>query len=60
MQHTLSYEGYSLVFEDNFDSPVLNRENWTVEQHEPGWVMQSYSAMWTLQRQFPLGMGICI
>lgn len=38
MQHTLSYEGYSLVFEDNFDSPVLNRENWTVEQHEPGWV----------------------
>ncbi|HIR09092.1 MAG TPA: glycoside hydrolase family 16 protein [Candidatus Avoscillospira stercoripullorum] len=38
MQQTLSYEGYTLVFEDNFDSRILNRENWVVEQHEPGWV----------------------
>ncbi len=29
---------YSLVFEDNFDGTELNREDWNVELHEPGWV----------------------
>lgn len=29
---------YSLVFEDNFDGTELNRDDWNVELHEPGWV----------------------
>ena len=33
-----SYEGYDLVFEDHFDGSELNRDNWNVELHEPGWV----------------------
>lgn len=32
------YEGYQLVWEDNFDGDSLNREDWNVETHEPGWV----------------------
>lgn len=38
MEERLSYEGYTLVFQDDFDSPELNRADWTVELHEPGWV----------------------
>ena len=38
MDERLSYEGYQLVFEDDFDSDRLNRDDWTVELHEPGWV----------------------
>lgn len=34
----LSYEGYTLVFEDDFDGETLNRTNWNVELHAPGWV----------------------
>lgn len=34
----LSLDGYSLVWEDNFDGPALNRNDWNVELHEPGWV----------------------
>ncbi len=34
----LSYEGYRLVFEDRFEGETLNRDNWNVELHEPGWV----------------------
>lgn len=34
----LSYEGYHLEWEDLFESDSLNRDDWNVEQHEPGWV----------------------
>lgn len=29
---------YKLVWEDNFDGTQLNREDWNVELHDPGWV----------------------
>lgn len=32
------YEGYTLKWEDNFDGKELNRKDWNVELHEPGWV----------------------
>ncbi len=38
MEKTLSYEGYHLVFSDNFDGPTLDRTCWNVELHPPGWV----------------------
>ena len=38
MRDTLSYRGYTLVFEDHFDGSELNRGRWNVERHEPGWV----------------------
>lgn len=38
MDNTLSYDGYALVFADDFDGPVLDRSRWNVELHEPGWV----------------------
>lgn len=38
MQKKLSYDGYALKFEDHFDGPLLNRDNWNVELHDPGWV----------------------
>src|SRR5699024_11345420 len=34
---TLSYEGYTLRWEDTFDGTARNREDWNVELHEPGW-----------------------
>ena len=34
----LSYEGYELKWEDDFDSVSLNSADWNVETHEPGWV----------------------
>nr|WP_294491870.1 glycoside hydrolase family 16 protein [uncultured Mediterraneibacter sp.] len=34
----LSYEGYKLVWEEQFQSDTLNRNDWNVELHEPGWV----------------------
>ena len=42
---TLSYEGYTLRWQDEFDGAALNRDDWNVELHEPGWVnneLQSY------------------
>lgn len=36
---------YKLVWEDNFDGDSLNRDDWNVELHDPGWVnaeWQSY------------------
>ena len=42
---TLSYEGYTLRWQDEFDGTALNRDDWNVELHEPGWVnneLQSY------------------
>ena len=41
----LSYEGYKLKWEDQFEGNSLNREDWNVELHDPGWVnneLQSY------------------
>jgi len=38
LENILSYEGYELVFEDHFDAAELDRSNWNVELHEPGWV----------------------
>ena len=41
----LSYEGYDLKWEDQFEGDYLNREDWNVELHDPGWVnneLQSY------------------
>lgn len=38
MKKTLSYEGYHLTFEDDFDGPALDRTCWNVELHPPGWV----------------------
>lgn len=32
------YEGYTLVWEEQFDGDSLNLEDWNVEIHEPGWV----------------------
>lgn len=29
---------YKLVWEDNFEGTSLNRDDWNVELHEPGWV----------------------
>ena len=40
-----SDEGYSLKWHDEFDGDELNRNDWNVELHEPGWVnseLQSY------------------
>jgi beta-glucanase (GH16 family) len=31
-------DGYTLVWEDNFDGTSLNLDDWNVEAHEPGWV----------------------
>lgn len=35
---SLSYEGYTLVFEENFEAERLDRGSWNVELHDPGWV----------------------
>ncbi len=35
---TLSYDGYTLVWSDEFDGTALNRADWNVELHAPGWV----------------------
>ena len=38
----LSYDGYEIVFEEDFDSLELNRDYWNVELHEPGWVNEEW------------------
>ncbi|XBX03676.1 carbohydrate binding domain-containing protein [Enterocloster clostridioformis] len=41
----LSYEGHNLKWEDQFEGESLNRDDWNVELHDPGWVnneLQSY------------------
>lgn len=35
---------YSLVWEDNFDGEELNRNDWNVELHDPGWVNAEWQA----------------
>ena len=42
MGNDLSYDGYNLVWEDNFDGEKLNRDDWNVELHEPGWVNEEW------------------
>lgn len=37
-ENQLSYEGYTLKWQDEFDGTVLNKEDWNVELHAPGWV----------------------
>ena len=42
----LSYEGYTLKWEDSFDGDSLNLNDWNIETHEPGWVnneLQEYT-----------------
>lgn len=34
----LSYSGYDLKWSDDFEGTELNRDDWNVELHEPGWV----------------------
>ena len=41
----LSYDGYTEVWKDEFDGNTLNRADWNVELHDPGWVnaeLQAY------------------
>ncbi|MCR4608605.1 MAG: carbohydrate binding domain-containing protein [Eubacterium sp.] len=41
----LSYAGYTLQWQDEFNGTALNRDDWNVETHDPGWVnseLQSY------------------
>lgn len=38
VEELLSYEGYHLIFEDQFDGTELDRRRWNVELHQPGWV----------------------
>ncbi len=43
-----SDEGYSLVWNDEFNGDSLDTSSWNVEQHEPGWVnseLQRYTAL---------------
>lgn len=44
MSEVLSYEGYALAFEDDFDGEALDRTKWNVELHEPGWVNEELQA----------------
>jgi uncharacterized protein YjdB len=42
----LSYNGYQLKWADEFDGTSLNRADWNVETHAPGWVnseLQEYA-----------------
>lgn len=46
VKNDLSYEGYSLIWEDQFEGDSLNMEDWNIETHEPGWVnneLQEYT-----------------
>lgn len=43
-QPDLSYDGYELKWEDSFDGTSLNREDWNVETHDPGWVNSELQA----------------
>lgn len=40
----LSYEGYTLRWQDEFEGTELNREDWNVELHDPGWVNAEWQA----------------
>lgn len=38
----LSYDGYALKWAEQFEGNTLNRDNWNVELHEPGWVNEEW------------------
>ena len=38
----INYDGYELVWQDDFDGTELNRNDWNVELHEPGWVNEEW------------------
>ncbi len=40
----ISYDGYTLKWEDNFDESDLNRNYWNVELHDPGWVNEEWQS----------------
>ena len=40
----ISYEGYQLKWQDDFNGNSLNREDWNVELHNPGWVNNELQA----------------
>ncbi len=40
----ISYDGYTLKWEDNFDGSELNRNDWNVELHDPGWVNEEWQS----------------
>ncbi len=40
----ISYDGYTLKWEDNFDAAELNRSDWNVELHDPGWVNEEWQS----------------
>ena len=40
----LSYDGYTEVWKDEFDGDSLNRDDWNVELHNPGWVNEELQA----------------
>ena len=42
MGRDLSHEGYTLVWQEDFDGEAINREDWNVEVHEPGWVNEEW------------------
>jgi len=47
MDEKLSYEGYRLVWQEDFSGETLNEDDWNIELHEPGWVnheLQEYTA----------------
>ena len=43
-ENSLSYEGYTLRWQDEFDGTTLNREDWNVELHDPSWVNNELQA----------------
>ena len=44
MADIISYEGYKEVWKDEFDADKLNRDDWNVELHDPGWVNEEWQA----------------
>ena len=34
----LTYDNYELIWQEDFEGNELNRQDWNVELHEPGWV----------------------
>lgn len=43
-ENELSYDGYELKWEDQFEGDSLNRDDWNVELHDPGWVNNELQA----------------
>ena len=39
-----AYEGYHLVWEEEFDGDTLSKDDWNYETHEPGWVNHELQA----------------